>query len=120
MNEASMAKRKATETPDDLLGPIEQLVMKAVRTLGEDDAYGMAVFEAIRTIFPRISFGSVYTTLDRLTWKGYLESHLGTPEATRGGRARKYYRVTGIGKKVHEATLKIQNAEMMVKGLATT
>jgi len=113
-----MAKRaKVPEVSDDLLGPIEQLVLTGVVTLG-DEAYGMSVFEAIRTVYPPISFGSVYTALERLTWKGYLESRLGAPEPTRGGRARKYYRETGLGKKVLESTRRVLQSEMLTEPTA--
>ena len=98
---------KAPKAPLDLLGPIEHLVVRAVSALGEDTAYGMAVYEAIRSVYAPISFGSVYTALERLTWKGYLESRLGEPESTRGGRARKYYKVTSGGKKALEGTAQV-------------
>ena len=41
--------------------------------------------------------GAVYTTLDRLEGKGLLSCRLedGTPE--RGGRARRFYRLTAAG-----------------------
>jgi PadR family transcriptional regulator PadR len=111
-----MAKKaKLAPVSEDLLGPIEHLVVKAVTTLGEDVAYGMAVFEAIRTVYPPISFGSVYTALERLTWKGYLESIMGEPEAIRGGRARKYYRMTGLGKKVLAATRSTLESPMLIE-----
>lgn len=98
-----MAKKKTEAFPDDLLGTVELLVMKAVMVCG-DDAHGMNVFETVKESYPRISFGSVYTSLERLTWKGYLESRLGGPEPTRGGRSRKFYKATGLGYKVAKAT----------------
>ena len=103
---------KKVQESIDLLGPIEHLVVRAVKSLGDDTAYGMEVFETIQSVYPKISFGSVYTALERLTWKGYLESKLGEPEPMRGGRARKYYRVTGEGKKVLDATSKVHSAPM--------
>ena len=98
-----MAKKK-DETPVDLLGPIEYMVMWGVQAVEESEAYGMEIFDAIREKYQEISFGSVYASLERLTWKGYVESKLGEPEAKRGGRARKYYRVSGLGKRVYDAT----------------
>jgi PadR family transcriptional regulator, regulatory protein PadR len=109
---------KTPKAPVDLLGPIEHLVVRAVSALGEDLAYGMAVFEAIRSVYPPISFGSVYTALERLSWKGYLESRLGEPEPARGGRARKYYKVTGKGKGVLEGTSKVHVAPFSLPKLA--
>jgi PadR family transcriptional regulator PadR len=97
-------KLKPPVVPDDLLGQIEQLVLIAVLRLG-DEAYGMSVFEALRTTaYASISFGSVYTALERLTWKGYLQSQLGEPIASRGGRAKKYFHVTGAGKRALNTT----------------
>ena len=107
--------KKKTSAPEDLLGPIEHLVLKAVTTLGADVAYGMSVFEAIRTVHPPISFGSVYTALERLTWKGYLTTKLGEPEPTRGGRARKYYRITAVGAKVLASTANTLTSPMLVE-----
>lgn len=103
----SAAKKAATKEPEDLLGTVEFMVITAVTRL--DEAYGMSVFEAIQGVYPRISFGSVYTTLERLAWKGYLTSEVGDPEPVRGGRARKYYRITGIGEKVLGSTNAIIN-----------
>ena len=96
-------KTKAAEPALDMLGSIEHLVLNAVTKLG-DNAYGMSIFEYIRERYPAISFGSVYTSLERMTWKGYVEGEVGEPEQTRGGRARKYYHVTGLGRKVLQAT----------------
>ncbi len=93
---------KKTKEKVDLLGTIELLVLNAVTRL--DEAYGASVFESILEVYPPISVGSVYTTLERLTWKGYLTGEMGAPEPVRGGRARKYYQVTALGQKVLAAT----------------
>ncbi|MFM1895802.1 MAG: hypothetical protein RLZZ385_876, partial [Pseudomonadota bacterium] len=45
-----------------------------------------------------ISIGAIYTTLDRLQAKGLVESRTGEATARRGGRAKKYYAVTGRGR----------------------
>jgi PadR family transcriptional regulator PadR len=113
-----MARKVAV--PDDLLGTIEHLVMRAVTELGGKTAYGMAICDAVKTVYPPISFGSVYTSLERLTWKGYLEGKLGEPEAKRGGRARKYYQVTGLGKKVLDGTSNALTSRMVVGKPALT
>jgi DNA-binding PadR family transcriptional regulator len=41
--------------------------------------------------------GSVYAALERLEEKGFVASELGEPTAERGGRAKKYFRVTDTG-----------------------
>jgi PadR family transcriptional regulator PadR len=50
----------------------------------------------------RCSYGALYTTLDRLEQKGYVSSKVGEPTAERGGRAKKFFQVEGLG----AATLK--------------
>jgi len=43
------------------------------------------------------AFGSLYVTLDKLKKKGYVETYCGEPAKTRGGKAKKYYRLTEEG-----------------------
>jgi len=75
------------------MGEFEQLVLLALLRLG-NDAYGMEVREEIETRTGReISYGAVYTTLDRLEQKGYVTHRLGEATPERGGRAKKYFRV---------------------------
>jgi PadR family transcriptional regulator, regulatory protein PadR len=105
-----MAKKPKTKRLV-LLGPIEVLVIKAVLAL-EENAYGISVFERIRTVYHSMAFGSVYTALERLTWKGHLEGRMGDPEPMRGGRAKKYYRVTDSGLTALKDTLDTMNAKM--------
>lgn len=83
----------------ELLGTFEQIVLLAVLGLG-DEAYGRAVLREVQTASPQgrsVAAGAVYSTLDRVEVKGLLSSRLekGTPE--RGGRARRFYRLTPDG-----------------------
>ena len=79
------------------MGEFEQLVLLALLRLG-NDAYGMEVREEIEQRTGReISYGAVYTTLDRLERKGLVTYRLGEATAERGGRARKYFRVSPAG-----------------------
>jgi PadR family transcriptional regulator PadR len=81
------------------LGEFEHIVLLALLRLGED-AYGMSVRVTIQELTKRdISIGAIYTTLERLEQKGYVESRLGEATSKRGGRAKKYFSVTGIGRK---------------------
>ena len=83
----------------ELLGSLEQIVLLAALRLGED-AYGMTVRREIETRAGRdISIGAVYATLERLESKGLVTSFKGEPTAKRGGRAKKYFRVTGAGER---------------------
>ena len=43
------------------------------------------------------SIGSVYAPLDRLEAKGFVTSYLADPSADRGGKAKRYYKISKAG-----------------------
>ena len=48
--------------------------------------------------------GAVYTTLERLADKGFVSSRTTEPVPTRGGRARRQFKVTAAGQRaINEA-----------------
>jgi DNA-binding PadR family transcriptional regulator len=62
------------------------------------DAYAVAVHRELqRRTRQSASLGAVYVTLDRLERKGFLESAFGEPSPERGGRAKRYYRLSRAG-----------------------
>lgn len=81
----------------DYLGEFEHIVVLALLRL-EDRAYGVTVRQEIQHRTNRdVSIGAVYATLDRLEAKGYVKSHRGDPTPERGGRSKRYFRVTAEG-----------------------
>ncbi len=44
-----------------------------------------------------VLLGAVYATLDRLETMGLVRSSVGEPTAERGGKAKRYFRVTPAG-----------------------
>ncbi len=89
--------------------------------LGEE-AYGIAVRREIESTSGRdLSIGAVYTTLVRMEAKGFVRSSAGEPTAERGGRAKRYFRVTADGKaalqNTHEIITKMRAG---IKGLEAT
>jgi PadR family transcriptional regulator PadR len=93
----------------DYLGDLEQLILTAVLLLGEN-AYGMTVHEKVEQLaegFRQVSLGSAYTTLERMEQKGYLKSWFADPTSERGGRAKKYFAVTGAGEFALKNSLKV-------------
>ena len=81
----------------DYLGEFEHLVLLALLRL-EDRAYGVTVRQEIQLRIDReVSIGAVYATLDRLETKGYVKSFQGDPTPERGGRAKRFFRVTSKG-----------------------
>lgn len=81
----------------DYLGEFEHIVLLALLRL-EDRAYGVTVRQEIQLRTNRdVSIGAVYATLDRLETKGYVKSQRGDPTPERGGRSKRFFRVTAAG-----------------------
>jgi PadR family transcriptional regulator PadR len=81
----------------ELLGTFEQAIFVALLRLGED-AYGRTVLHAVQDALKRdVAAGAVYTTLDRLERRGLIRSTLAPGTPVRGGRPRRYYKVTAEG-----------------------
>jgi PadR family transcriptional regulator len=81
----------------EALGNFELMVMLAVLR-ARDDAYGVPIARVIQEKSGREVFlGSVYAALDRLEAKGLVTSSLGEPTAERGGKAKRYFRLTAKG-----------------------
>lgn len=78
------------------LGEFEQLVLLAIVRLG-DDASGAAIREAVEEGSQRtVWIGAIYTTLQRLTDKGLIDSRTVTPGVP-GLRKRKIFALTPEG-----------------------
>lgn len=84
----------------DSLGQFEQLVLTAILNLG-DNAYGVTIHAKVRELArPKaVSLGAIYVTLDRLEDKGLISSKLSDPTPERGGRAKRCYRLEGLGER---------------------
>lgn len=81
----------------DFLGEFEHIVLLALLRLG-DKAYGVTVRHEIESRIDRdVSIGAIYATLDRLQSKGYVTSFLGDPTPERGGRSKRFFRVSPKG-----------------------
>jgi DNA-binding PadR family transcriptional regulator len=73
------------------------MVLLALIRLGEE-AYGVPIAREIEQRGGReVALGSVYAALERLEEKGLVTSRLGDPTAARGGRAKRYFRLTSQG-----------------------
>ena len=80
------------------LGEFEQVVLLAILRLGEN-AYGVTIRKEITECTGREPApGALYTTLDRMEEKGLVQSRLGDPTPQRGGRAKRYIKVTTRGR----------------------
>jgi PadR family transcriptional regulator PadR len=95
----------------DTLGTFEQAVLLALVRLG-DGAYGRAIFKEVQDRLDReIAAGAVHATLERLEGKKLVSSRLGPGTEIRGGRARRYYRLSPAGLRA------LNDARQAVEGL---
>jgi len=84
-------------TQRNYLGEMELMVLLAIVRLG-DYAYGVPISKELLLIARReVSIGSIYAALERLEGKGFVSSSLGEPTPQRGGRAKRYFRVSPRG-----------------------
>lgn len=87
------------------LGEFEEVVLLTVAVLYEE-AYGIAIKNDIETRLKRnVSVGAMRTALKRLEDKGFLESEFGEATKVRGGKRKRYYKVTPAGKETLEAVM---------------
>src|SRR5579871_2950247 len=81
----------------ETLGNFELMVLLATLRVG-DEAYGVPIARELEATSGKdVLLGSVYAALDRLEGKGLVASRVGDPTPERGGRAKKYVRVTAKG-----------------------
>lgn len=77
----------------------EELIMLAVWHLA-DNAYLVTIREyLVKMTGKEWSVGAIYVPLDRLSKLGYVEGSFGGATAERGGRSKKFYRLTRAGEK---------------------
>lgn len=89
------------------LGEFEHFVLAAAMRL--ERGYGAELIRELEERTGRtVQGGALYATLDRLEAKGYVESELGSPDPKRGGRPKRFIRVTREGVRalsLHRAAL---------------
>jgi DNA-binding PadR family transcriptional regulator len=91
-----------------ILSRAEELVLLSVWKL-RDDAYGVTIRKnIIKTTGQEWSVGAIYVPLDRLTRWGYLEAVESDPTPERGGRRKRYYKLTESGYTALEHIKKVQ------------
>jgi len=92
------------------LTDFELMILLAILRIG-DDAYGVPIAREIEDTGGRtVLLGAIYTALDRLEENGLVSSSMGDPTPERGGRAKRFFKVTGKGLKAVKETRKALTA----------
>ncbi len=86
------------------LGEFEEIVLLTVALL-YGKAYGVAILDEIEDRLSRhVSIGSLQTVLVRLEKKGQLVSKLGEATSIRGGKRKRFFTITKLGKQELETS----------------
>ncbi len=79
------------------LGEFEELVLLTVASLGTE-AYAVSVKSSIAEHANRIvNISAIHSSLYRLEDKGFLTSEFGGATSKRGGKQKRYFRITNTG-----------------------
>lgn len=93
-----------------LLSRSEELVLLSVWNL-QDEASCLPIQRKLEEATGRSwSLGSIFDPLDRLERKKLLESRLTEPTKERGGRSKRVYRLTSLGRRSLQNLRSIQEA----------
>jgi DNA-binding PadR family transcriptional regulator len=87
----------------------EEYILLAIVRLREG-AYGVAIRNRLKQDTGETwAFGAVHVMLSRLEKKGLLESYLAEPTPQRGGRSKRIYTMTSLGKQTLGQIKKVQD-----------
>ena len=89
---------------------IEEVILLTVFQLGAD-AYGVKIRARVEEMTGKsFSVGAIYIPLERLAKRKLLETEMGDPTPERGGRRKRYYKLSKNGltalreaKRLHDA-----------------
>jgi len=91
------------------LGEFEELVLLMVAAL-HDEAYGVAILENLeKELEKSLNISAVHVALKRMENKGFVKSRFGGITEDRGGRRKKFYVITALGKKMLDEQFTVRN-----------
>lgn len=92
------------------LGEFEELVLLMVAAQ-HDHAYGVSILEGLETELERkVNISAVHVVLKRMEEKGFVKSRYGGITEDRGGRRKKFYVITAIGKRMLDEQHALRNS----------
>ena len=91
------------------IGEFEELVLLMVAAL-HDEAYGVAILENLeKELEKSLNISAVHVALKRMENKGFVKSRFGGITEDRGGRRKKFYVITALGKKMLDEQFELRN-----------
>lgn len=90
------------------IGEFEEIVLLTVGILF-DNAYSVAVAEELeKQTENKVNISAVHSTLYRLEEKGMLSSRLGDASAQRGGKRKRLFTITPVGKHALDEAMELR------------
>lgn len=88
----------------------DEILMLAILRL-KDNAYGVSIIKEVeKRTRKKLTFGSLWVSMDILHKRGYVKKRLADPTPQRGGRSKIYYGLTPKGIRVLEETREFQKS----------
>lgn len=92
------------------LGEFEELVLLMVAAL-HGQAYGVSILGGLEDkMGKKVNVSAIHVALKRLGNKGFVTSQFGGITNDRGGRRKKFYLITALGKKVLDAQYELRTS----------
>ena len=92
------------------LGEFEELILLVVAA-SDGEAYGVTIQEnLIEKLKKNVNVSAIHVSLKRLGDKGFVKSRFGGITEERGGRRKKFYTITGLGRKVLDAQYQLRTS----------
>jgi len=92
------------------IGEFEELVLLMVAAL-HDEAYGVSIQENLaKKLSKSINISAIHVALKRMEDKGFVKSRFGGITEDRGGRRKKYYVITALGKRILDSQYELRSS----------
>jgi len=88
----------------EILTRMGEILLLTIHQLGTE-AYGVTIKTRVEELLGKsVSVGAIYVPLDRLAKRGLLKTWQGEPAPERGGRRKKFYKLTRDGLAILQET----------------
>ncbi|HRW98897.1 MAG TPA: helix-turn-helix transcriptional regulator [Cyclobacteriaceae bacterium] len=92
------------------LGEFEELVLLTVAAQ-HNEAYGVSILDDLeRELDKKLNISAIHVALKRMEDKGFVKSRFGGITEDRGGRRKKFYVITALGKRMLDEQHEVRNA----------
>ncbi len=91
------------------MGEFEELVLLTVAAQ-HDEAYGVSILESLENELEKeLNISAIHVALKRMENKGFIKSRFGGITEDRGGRRKRFYVVTALGKRMLDEQYELRN-----------